>query len=208
VSAGLLAPLSTGRLPSALEAERHAALVAPAAGAGLLFLAGGLLAFFLRGRARLPVLALLVAFAWATLDLAFARVDALRSPRGLALALEAELREGDTVVAYRRYPQGLGLHTRLPILLAGGSPGDWTQREIVEPYATRCWESARRPGGAPCPLLADAEWEALWRGSSRVLAVVRHGEIAPLGAFLLSGPHAGAGRTDLFVVSNHPPVGR
>jgi 4-amino-4-deoxy-L-arabinose transferase-like glycosyltransferase len=212
VAAGLLAPLATGSLPSDLEARRHAPLVPWAVGAGAAFLVAGLLLrrAGVARRAGLAGVALVLA-AWGALDLGFARAEALASPRALAEAIDAERRAGEVVVSWRRYPQGLGLHTAAPVQIAGGEPGAWTQREIVDPFATRTWrerstlppEERYARGG----LLTDAEFEALWAGPGRVLAICRFAEVTALRGRVLSGPHAGAGRTDLFLVDNRLGAG-
>lgn len=134
-------------------------------------------------------------------------------------------------VALKRYPQGLGFYTHPGfggVHIAGGTEERSVQREIVARYAApyihrrgedgRWWPGERTDvtptfGGGLWP---QALWEERWKGfswtdekgverRSRVIAIVRWREIAPLGAYILAGPFAGAGRTDLFLVSNRPP---
>ncbi len=71
--------------------------------------------------------------------------------------------------------------------------------------------------GGKARLFTQAAFEQYWSGELpfvlptgrggvvRVVAVVRFGEIAPLKAYILSGPYGGAGRTDLYLVTNLPP---
>lgn len=210
--AGLFVPFGTGRLPSELEALR----VSPAGpwfvGAGVLLAAGALL---WRGLVRQSQrgIALIVgaALAWGCLDLGFARIDGIGSAHRLADALVAELREGDVAVVFKRYPQGLGFYNGPRLWIAGGTPEDWEQREIVNPFARRIWEAqARGPDGLPDldprgGLLTQAQFEHLWFDAPRsVLLICRWREVAPLRAYIVAGPFAGAGRTDLFLVRNRP----
>ena len=136
-------------------------------------------------------------------------------------------------VAYKRYPQGLGFYGLLggTLDIAGGTEEASSQREIVaryaRPYLWRraadgvAWElpalSDGRPAETHGTLWPQARFEERWAvrtwtdehgrtGRSRVIAIVRWREIEPLGAYVLSGPYAGAGRTDLFLVTNRPPA--
>ncbi|MDF1702037.1 MAG: glycosyltransferase family 39 protein [Planctomycetota bacterium] len=139
-----------------------------------------------------------------------------------------------TFVAFKRYPQGLDFYTGwgLGLAIAGGTPEASSQREIVKRYArpylltrdaaTGHWmapvfeDAPQRPFGVLWP---QALFEERWKGRtwqdekghtrhSQVIAIVRWREIEPLGAYVLSGPYAGAGRTDLYLVSNRPPAQR
>ena len=211
--AGLFVPFGTGRLPTSIEAAR----VSPAGPwfvlAGSLLAAGSLLWTWIGSdRARGLVLILAAALAWACVDLGFARISGIGSSRSLASALTASAESADVVVVYKRYPQGLGFYTDTRLWLAGGTPEAWAQREIVNPYAAAVW-GAQPEGRDGLPvldkkggLLTQAQFERLWRDPTRdVLLICRWREIAPLGGHMEGGPFAGAGRTDLFLVRNHPP---
>jgi 4-amino-4-deoxy-L-arabinose transferase-like glycosyltransferase len=218
VTAGLYFPFRTGALPSAVEAPRWAPLGPWLVAAGALLAAGLLAGVRLRGwRLRLGALVLGAAAAWWAVDTGLARASAIGSSHALARALRAAREEADWMVCYKRYPQGLGFYGGPRLWIAGGTRERPWQREIVPRYARPYWFDeadleARARRGAPRPpvgLLDDATWQRIWRGApgarpQRVVAVVRWAEIAPLDAYVLSGPYAGAGRTDLYVVTNRP----
>ena len=90
--------------------------------------------------------------------------------------------------------------------IAGGSPGDWWQREIVNPYAREVFEARPAPGDGARglgALMTSRAFEHLW-ASQRVVLICRWREVELLGAHVLAGPLGGAGRTDLFLVTNRP----
>ncbi len=136
-------------------------------------------------------------------------------------------------VSFKRYPQGLRFYTQPGwggVDIAGGTEERSVQREIVARYAARYIHRFDEERGIWLPgehtqhtptygggLWPQALWDERWKGHifidergrefpSRVIAIVRWREIEPLGAYVLSGPYAGAGRTDLFLVSNRPPA--
>ena len=208
---GLLFPFATGRMPASLEVERFAPAGPWLVAAGLILGSGALLWPRLsRARQRAGALLAAAALAWGCVDLGFARIDAVGSARTLALALKVHAAQADIVVALKRYPQGLGFYGAPRIWMAGGRPDDWAQREIVNPYAREVWEQqGLRPDGLPDwsrhegGLLTSAQFETLWGGATKVLLICRWGEVGPLKAQVLSGPHGGGGRTDLYLVTNH-----
>ena len=135
-------------------------------------------------------------------------------------------------VSFKRYPQGLRFYTHRGwggVDIAGGTEERSVQREIVARYAARYIHRFDEASGRWVPgedteytpsygggLWPQALWEERWKGHiftdergrefpSRVIAIVRWREIEPLGAYVLSGPYAGAGRTDLYLVTNRPP---
>ncbi|MDA1193925.1 MAG: glycosyltransferase family 39 protein [Planctomycetota bacterium] len=204
---GLWRPLRSGQLPGEGEAPRYEGLGWGLLVAGGLLLVGALVvALSRRERRQVAPVILAAVLGWWAIDFGMARSAGLGSARALAEAVQAT--RGDLpVVAFKRYPQGLGFYGAEPIWMAGGTPDRPAQREIVVPYARSFWHAGEGPIEADprTPLLlTDAQWERLWSGGRRVLAIVRWAEIQPLGAYIVSGPHAGAGRTDLFLVSNYP----
>ena len=221
VMAGLWFPFRTGTLPTSIEAPRWAALGPWFLAAGLLLACGALgAARWSTSTGRAAILLLGAAAAWWTLDAGLARVSSLGSARELATALAAfepgpDAAAGRTaplLVSYKRYPQGLGFYSAPEVLIAGGTPDAPAQREIVVRYARPYWSpqaGVPEPGGdlagRGARLLTQEAFEVLWGGPARVVAILRWAEIAPLGAHLLSGPYAGAGRTDLYLATNLPP---
>jgi 4-amino-4-deoxy-L-arabinose transferase-like glycosyltransferase len=206
IGLGLWFPLATGALPTAVEAPRYAALLPWMAAGGLVLASAALVAA--RVRRPQPWLILGAALFWWLLDLGLARAPELGAAGPLAQAIEREADGATAVVTYRRYPQGLGLHRRQGVWIAGGDPHAFRQREIVEPFATSHWRAQPRDAaGRPLwtgrgGLLTRREFRMLWDGAQRVVVVCRYAEIRPLGGRILSGPHAGAARTDLFVIDN------
>ena len=211
---GLWVPFGTGRLPTGVESLR----VAPAGpwflAAGTLLAAGALLWPWGRTpRARVAGLLAGAALAWGCIDLGFAAIDEIGSSARLARALRERTGPQDVALVYKRYPQGLGFYHAPRLWIAGGTPDDWEQREIVNPFARSVWEaqSVGEDGlpelGAGGGLLTQTQFETLWKDPERsVLLVCRWREIAPLRAWIVAGPFAGAGRTDLFLVRNRRPA--
>ncbi len=216
LQAGLFFPFATGRMPSDLEAERWAP------GGPLIMAAGGcmLLAAWLWGLRRHVVVGRVaavigaVACSWWCLDLGLARIDAIGSSHALAAYLRSHPRPADElIVTLKRYPQGLEFYGGPRLWIAGGAPDGWAQREIVNPYARRAWEAAGGAGQRPEPgdlpprmgrLLTGLQFEKLWSSKRKVVVVCRWGEIRHLGGEVLAGPFGGGGRTDLFLLRNHP----
>jgi len=204
-------PLVTGRLPSAIEHPRFETMIPFVFAGGAILLAGSFLGLAMR---RTPFGALCVVLSvasfWWSIDMAAGRAAHLGSARGVAEALAAEVGPGDAVVALKRYPQGLRLHRLVPVWMAGGEPGAWHHREIVDAYATPAWEAMERDAaGAPIwtgwpGVITSAEFERLWASGQRVVVICRWAEVAHLRPVpvVMSGPFAGAGRTDLYVVAN------
>lgn len=208
VAGGWWFPLRTGVLPTAIEQPRWAPL-APWLGGAAAALAVGALVVRAQctSTVRGAVLILAVATSWWLLDWGFARVGDLGSSRALAHAMQEHQRPGDAVVALKRYPQGLDFYGAPPVWIAGGTPDAWWQREIVNPYAQAVWAARPAPGAEAenrGALLTSEAFERLWGGSRRVLLVCRWREIELLGAHRVAGPFGGAGRTDLYLVTNHP----
>ncbi len=212
---GLWFPMQRGRLPASIEAPRYVAMAPWILAAGLAGLAP---LVFLRARVFVRGTALIAGAClfWWSIDFALARVSHLGSSKALAHAAaiynayDAEERGSwRPVVALRRYPQGMGFyHVGLgQVWIAGGEPDAWWQREIVNPYAKRHWEQKRSrafhpsfPDPPPGGLMTTAEFEEAWYGGRPMLLICRWREIQPLGARIIEGPFAGAGRTDLFLV--------
>ena len=221
IGAGLFFPFATGRLPSDLEAPRWAPAGLWVVAAGVLLLWGAYV--WRRERVdllRAPALVLAAACAWWCLDLGLARIEAIGSSARLARHLWSALPNDDLYVAYKRYPQGNEFYGGPKLWIAGGTPEDWAQREIVNPFARRAWEAAGgqaldpplvRDGTRGGGLLTGEQFERLWKSARSVVVICRWGEIALLGGHIEAGPFAGGGRTDLFLVRNHPktaPGGR
>lgn len=204
-AAGALRPLATGSLPDRIEASRWLAL-APRwleAGAGLTICT--LLALYVAKRPTRRG-ALLVAGAaclWWGLDLGLAAVDHLGSSRRLAERIAVEAEAGRTPICLKRYPQGTRFYADVGVFIAGGTPEHWWQREIVNPYARAAWEQGPGPHGGG--LLTTEEFDRRWQEEDGLLVVCRYREIPYLKAHVVAGPFAGAGRTDLYLVSNRPP---
>lgn len=213
VAAGLYFPFATGRLPSDLEAVRYSAAGPWIVAAGILMLWGvGLWRWRRLRPLGAPALVLAVACAWWCVDLGLARIAGVGSSKHLASALIRTLPSDAVRVTLKRYPQGNEFYGGPRLWIAGGTPDDWAQREIVNPYARRAWDAA---GGAqlvpkPFPLgasgggvMTGAQFEALWASDREVLVICRWGEIQHLGGEIVAGPFGGGGRTDLFLVRNH-----
>lgn len=215
VAAGGWFPLATGNVPSAVDAPRFEPLGAwmIIAGAVLLAFAGTAFALARREVARSILLVAGVALFWWGLDIGCARIDEVGSARRIAECLAAEADAGRVVVTLKRYPQGIRFYADLDVWIAGGTPDCWRQREIVNPYGRRTWEArvaAEKDLPGPAPhgegggLLTDEEFDHLWKSERSVALVCRWGEIGILDGHVLAGPFGGAGRTDLYVVTNHP----
>jgi hypothetical protein len=133
-------------------------------------------------------------------DLARARADPLRSARTLARVLAAERGPEGDVVCLDVFPQGLRFFEDLFVRVAASNPRR-PQREIVEPWATLDGRGV---------LLSAAELDALWRGPSRVLLVVREGKASPWlerGGVALAAGLAGGERSDLVLIESRPAGG-
>ncbi len=211
IALGLILPLSTGRLPSAIEVPRHAPMVPWLVLAGALMLGVGLVmrrAQAPASRAALAWIFGLALCAWGSTEYAMARVAHLGSARSLAQAIVGRVAQGDPLVSLSRLPQGLSLYGVHAVQVAGGQPGAFRQREIVEPFATQHWQQQQQLAAPErwrqSGLLTDDEFSSLWAGSQRVWLVCRWAEVATLRGYIASGPHAGAGRTDLYLVTNLP----
>ncbi len=150
------------------------------------------------------------------MDIGLARVGNLGSAREVAHALAAAADEGRVPITLNRYPQGLRFYEEdLVVWIAGGTPDRWRQREVANPLGKNQWEArVARQTEAPQPkpiwegrggLLTDDEFWHLWRSEVPLAVVCRFKEIAILEAHVLAGPFGGAGRTDLFVVTNVAP---
>ena len=205
VAAGRLLPLATGDLPARIDAPRWAPL-APRwleAGAGAVICALLALLVVRRPTRRGALLVAGAACLWWGLDLGLAAVDEVGSSRRLAERLAVEAAAGRTPVCLKRYPQGTRFYADVGVLVAGGTPDAWWQREIVNPYARAAWESGPGPHGGG--LLTTDEFERRWRDEAGLVVVCRYKEIPYLHAHVLAGPFAGAGRTDLYLVTNRPP---
>lgn len=209
--AGLVFPFSTGRLPTDMQASRWAPGGLPLILAGVLVV-GGLLAWARATRdvVRAGILIACVACGWWLVDWSLARIDRIGSSHALADELHRHAEKADLLVVLKRYPQGLEFYGGPRLWIAGGTPEDWEQREIVNPYARRAWEAAGGEKLDPVARAADggvltsAQFERLWSGTTAVLVVCRWGEVAQLGGTMLAGPLGGGGRTDLFLLLNHP----
>ena len=206
VATGAWLPLRTGALPTALELSRFAPMAPWLAGAGAALVVASAVAR--TGNPRAVVgLVCCVAAAWWLADTGMARAGHLGSAKALAAALRTHAQPADAVVALKRYPQGLDFYDAPPVWIAGGTPGAWWQREIVNPYARQVWESRPAPGPnaeGHGSLLTTQAFERLWRSDRRVVLICRWSEVRALRAHRLAGPFAGAGRTDLYLVSNRP----
>ncbi|MDJ0522330.1 MAG: glycosyltransferase family 39 protein [Planctomycetota bacterium] len=214
VAGGLLFPFATGRLPSDLEVERFGPAGPWLMAAGVLMLAGVAVWMWLRQDAlRAPALVLAAACGWWCMDLGLSRIDGIGSSHRLATALINQLPTDAVQVSLKRYPQGNEFYGGPRLWIAGGTPDDWAQREIVNPYARRAWEAAGGAALTPEPfgledtrggLLTGAQFEALWASDREVLVICRWGEIQHLGGEIVAGPFGGGGRTDLFLLRNRP----
>jgi hypothetical protein len=161
---------------------------------------------------RAPALVLAAACAWWCVDLGLARIDTIGSSHRLSVALIHTF-PGDAVrVSFKRYPQGNEFYGGPRLWIAGGTPDDWAQREIVNPYARRAWDAAGGEQLVPQPfplgaggggVMTSAQFEALWAGQREVLVICRWGEVRHLGGEIVAGPFAGGGRSDLFLLRNH-----
>jgi 4-amino-4-deoxy-L-arabinose transferase-like glycosyltransferase len=193
-------PLATGGTPDAHEASRWAGLGPWMIAAGLALLVATFAASRVRKSPRVRGVLLVIGAAlfWWGLDAGLAHVSDLGSSRRIAAALVEQERAGRIPVTLKRYPQGIRFYEDVHVWIAGGTPDKWRQREIVNPYAKRAWKLRRG-------LLTDEEFERLWRSELAVALVCRKGEIDLLDAHVIDGPFAGAGRTDLYLVGNHPP---
>jgi 4-amino-4-deoxy-L-arabinose transferase-like glycosyltransferase len=180
--------------------DRLRALGVPAALAALGLLAAPLVVATLRRpAAKGAALVLATAALWWGVDLAAAHVDSMRSARALAETLARAAGPDDLIVSLDRYPQGVRFYSDLDVRIAENPrPGRRrTQREIVEPWATR--DGAGR-------LLTMAELRSLWEGPQRVLLVARalDAKAEFPSARVLATDLSGAQRADLVVAENRP----
>ena len=203
-------PLQTGSMETRVDAPRWQGLILPLIAAGVLLLVGTWCASRMSSTRRLLLTFVVVAGTWGIVELGMARVSALGSAEALAKAVDRFVPDGEALVCFKRYPQGLDYYSSTPAYLAGGGPGNWLQREIVEPYASRAKARQHFTPSFRGGLLTSEEFDAWWSGEAvpgvaASVLLCRHGELKYFGGEVLAGPFAGAGRTDLWLIRRPKP---